>query len=62
MPLKKNGNYQTLLKGEGKTPNYFLFFLIKASLKEGFKSLKDAPSPPSGWTHKSVQMREVGKS
>ena len=38
MPTEKTGNYQTSLKGGGyphfgKTPNYFRFFLMKASLK-----------------------------
>ena len=37
MPTEKNGNYQTSLMGGGyphfgKTPNYFRFFLMKASL------------------------------
>ena len=57
MPTEKIGNYQTSLKGGGryphfgKTPNYFRFFLMKASLSAAWNSAQTrkrtlAPWPP----------------
>ena len=46
MPTEKTGNYQSSLKGEGggyppigKTPIYFRFFLMKASLRTTLKKV-----------------------